>query len=253
MNLLKIESKISVPPEIKPIILAARRDFAILAATGALNIIAIFAILFENPGTWIGLFVAPVFFLAIADMGRVLTKKPRSIHLGKARTWAYLLHITVPVGPFVAPRLIETLRKPELVSYAVAEDPNLGTLNGEGIIVLTLVRRSLTSLRSIGGVLLIIVILMAIVFMVSDYSVTHFTSPGIFNEAGITLFLLFAFALFYILAGTIGLRLIRTPSRQRLATLRTISLVLLLFLPFGTWTGGLTLFLISPKRTDLFL
>lgn len=253
MNILKTESRISVPPEIKSILLGARRDFAILAATGALNIIAIFTILFENPGTWIGLVVAAVFFLAIADVGRVPTKKPRSIHLGKARTWAYLLHITVPTGPFVAPRLIESLRRPELVSYAVAEDPNLGTLNGEGIIALTLVRRSLTSLRSIGGVLLIIVILMAIVFLASDYSATHFTSPGIFNEAGITLFILSAFALFYILAGAIGLRLIRTPSRQRFATLRIVSLVLLLFIPFGTWTGGLILFLINPKRTDLFL
>lgn len=252
MDLLKFKSRISVPPEIKPIILAARRDFAILGATGALNTIAIFTILFEKPGTWIGIVVAVVVFLTIADMGRVLTKKPRSIHLSKARTWAYLLHITVPIGPFVAPRLIETLRLPELVSYAVAEDPIFGTLTDEGIIDLTIIKRSLTSLRSIGGVLLIIVIVLAIVFLVSDYSATHFKSPGIFNEASITLFILFTFAFFYILVSTIGLRLIRSPSRQDIATLRTISLVLLLFLPFGTWTGGLTLFLINPKRADLF-
>lgn len=234
-----------IPPEMKSIISEVRRDLIILAAVGALDVFVICVLLWgwEEFSIGLGVVLALIFFLAAADRGRVLTKKPRSLHLVKARTWAYVLHAALPIGPFIARRLLTRLHRPELVSYAVAEDPAFGGLPTEEILVLTRLRSSFLSLRSIGWVLIIMAILAAIAIPgLSDIQMRKHALNGIIP--------VMVLGFTYVLMGIICRWLLRRPTRKRLAAVRIISLVLLFFPPFGTWAGGQALFLVNSRLAD---
>ncbi len=216
-------------PDLEALLRRSNRRCAILGALGFVEAVVLLAALGGPTGAILGLFFGSPFLVVGLGTARLSLGKLRVLDLRRARAELRLLAWALPLGPFWVPGLRRGLEDPTLLAAVERSDPLAERFDAAMMDALAHVERSFVSMRSVGGAMLLLLLLMAVA--IPSMREVHREQAALLALGFLVL------GLAHLVLGMLGRGLAAKPTPTKISILRWLAWLVLPLVPFGTMAG----------------